>query len=220
MISGFGNLGSKSNVAHGGIFLLLGRAVELLKYAVGIGNVSLVDLVEVVVLGRQPENRNTGYAQLFCFPSQPDGAQGLVDREDRSAEESNLLAGYQRTGAHAKLFNVRKCRGRRAPRSILPLKDVSNTSSAIRWVNDAGALVFRPIHETGRSRIELLNFRCEFEIVEEKLRRVGNLAEWKTVRFHRSAPLVGWQRYVMRWKVNQDRADSYVVIASRLRLDL
>src|SRR5206468_9715046 len=127
---------------------------------------------------------NAGDSKLLRFPGQTNGTQGFVDRKRRAAEESDLLPCHQRTGAGTKLFDISERRGRRTPGAILPFENISDTPSAACRVCNASALVFRPLHKTRRTRIELLNIRSRFEIVEEQLGTVGNLPEWETVRFH------------------------------------
>ncbi len=57
---------------------------------------ALVHLVQVVVLGRQPENRNRREAPAAEGGGQLDGRQPFIETEGRPAEQARLMARHYR----------------------------------------------------------------------------------------------------------------------------
>ncbi len=63
-----------------------------LRPPVGTKQPAVVGLGQIVVFGREPENRDCGNPILGQLLSQPHGSEGFVERVTRSAEESDLLS--------------------------------------------------------------------------------------------------------------------------------
>ncbi len=64
---------------------------------------------QVVIFGREPKNRNRGYALLLQMLRQFHRRQSFKDRVRRSREQTHLLAGHHRD--RARLGQLRQCRG-------------------------------------------------------------------------------------------------------------
>ena len=83
-----------------------GSVAQLLPPGIGVEQVTVVHLVEVVVFARQPEDGRSRQAVGRKLLRQADGGQRFVDAVSRPAEQAHLLAGDDGHGAAAQSGDV------------------------------------------------------------------------------------------------------------------
>lgn len=68
-------------------------AVQAYGVLAGVEHPGVVDLVEIVILGGQPEDGHGAHATVAQLAGELGGGERLVDRIGRTGEEAHLLAG-------------------------------------------------------------------------------------------------------------------------------
>ncbi len=86
----------------------------------------LVDFVEVVIFGGEPEHRHAIDARLLHLLGERQRRRDLEQRHQRPAEQSHLLAGDHGESAFAQPLNVAQRRLRRSPGAVLLLQRVGD----------------------------------------------------------------------------------------------
>src|ERR1700674_3983266 len=106
---------------------------------------NMVDLGQIVILGRQPEHRDAVHSGRRRLFRQLDRGQRFEDRKERPAEETDLLPRNRRERSSLKPLNIGQSLGGGAPRAILPLENVANLAAARSIVGDALGFVLYPL---------------------------------------------------------------------------
>src|SRR6266496_5173133 len=104
----------------------------------------MVHLGQIMVVGSQPENRDSidsGLGSLLC---QFDCGERLVNREHGAAEKSYLLPSDDRRRTLAQALEVGKSLRRGVPGSILALKNRGDTLAPRGIVGDLCGFRFDP----------------------------------------------------------------------------
>ena len=71
----------------------------------------MIDLGEIVIFGREPENRDGVGAAARGFLSAPDDRDGFVKGVRRTGKETDLLAGDDGDGARCETVEIARGRG-------------------------------------------------------------------------------------------------------------
>ncbi len=145
----------------------------------------LVDLGQIVVLGRQPEDRNAVHSVRRRLFRQFDRRQRFEDRKQRPAEETDLLPRNRRQRSAPEPVKVGQRLPRGAPRAILPLENLAHPGATRGVVNNARGLVLHPLGKDRRARIKSVDGRSVGKIIKKQACGVRNLCERQTLRLHR-----------------------------------
>ncbi len=145
----------------------------------------MVDLGQIVILGRQPKNRDAVHSGRRSLFRQFDRRQRFEDRKQRPAEQTNLLSRNRRQRAAPEPLNICQSLGRSAPSAILPLKNFANLGATRGVVIDALGFFLNPLGKNRRARIHPANGRSVGKIIKEEACGVRNLRERQTLSLHR-----------------------------------
>src|SRR5271156_2274835 len=105
----------------------------------------MADLRQIVILGRQPEDRNAIHPRGRSLLRQLDRRQRLENRKQRPAKETDLLSRNRRQRSTSEPLNIRQSLRRSSPSSILPLENLANLAASRRIVNHALRFVLSPL---------------------------------------------------------------------------
>ena len=171
--------------SHGSIGQASSRSGEFLQRTIRPEKRNVIDLIQVVVGGGQPEYGNAAGAGAGGFTGQFDRTQRLEDGKQRAAEKSDLLSRDQGGRAGAQAVNIFQSLGRRVPCPVLPFQDVRHPGPPRRVVAQLSGFVHVPLRKIRRAGIERLDGGRPGKEIAEKPGGVRNLAEWQTLRLHR-----------------------------------
>src|SRR5713101_354902 len=90
----------------------------------------MIDLGQIVILGRQPEDRDAVHSSHRRLFRQLDRGQRFEDREQRPTEECNLLPSNRRQCPSAKPFNIGQSLSRAATSAILAIQNFPRLAPA------------------------------------------------------------------------------------------
>ena len=93
--------------------------------------VDVSDLVDVMILGGHPEDRDGGNALLREFVRGLYGAEGFVEREGGAAEQANLLAADHGDGAFGEVFEILQSFGAAAEEFVLCAENGGDPDAAV-----------------------------------------------------------------------------------------
>ena len=89
----------KTMLATGASWGPVGSRSHLVKSAIGANHSGVIHFREIVIFGGKPKDRDTFNAHLGSLGSNFNRRDGFENGEERTAEESNLLAGYDGVSA-------------------------------------------------------------------------------------------------------------------------
>ena len=149
----------------------------------------MVDFGEIVIFGREPEDgdrRNSGAVQLLRAVQ---GRGCFEERVQRSAEESDLLAGDDGDGAFAESPESFLSLLTHAEGGVLPLKNVGYAGTAPGIVLNQFRLVGQPA-SIRRAGVELGNILEMKKVIEKEPGGMRNGRVGNAARAHRE---LRWQ---------------------------
>jgi hypothetical protein len=145
----------------------------------------MVDFREVVILACQPEDRHTTHPGASSLVGEFDRSQRLENREQWSAEQSDLLACDRCRSACAQARDVFQGLRRSIPGLILPLQNCADTLPPSGVIAQVRSFVLYPLGEMRRPGIKLLDLGKIVEEITKQPGGVRDLAEGQTLRLHR-----------------------------------
>src|ERR1700685_2051385 len=145
----------------------------------------MVDLGQIVVFSRQPENWYAWHSGGRRLTRQLARRRCLEDRKQRAAKEAYLLPCNRRERPVPKPINIGQRLRRSSPRTILAFENLAKPSAPRVIVDNTPGLVFHPFGEDWRAWIKAANGRSIGKIIKEEGGGVRNLLEGQTLRLHR-----------------------------------
>ncbi len=150
----------------------------------------MIDLGEIVILGREPENRNGVDAAARGFLRAADGRESLVKGVRGTGKETDLLAGHDRDGAGGETVEIVRGRGielASRSESLVLLAQNFHDASARGGIEAYFMCGGINTGSGGRMRVIGGNTGKIFEEGREELRGVRDFAKRNTVGLHRGS---------------------------------
>src|ERR1700680_4858266 len=145
----------------------------------------MIDLGQIVILGRQPEHGDAVHSGRRRLLRQFDRSQRFEDRKQRSPEETDLLPRNRRERSLFESVNVSQRLRKGTPSAILPLKNFANLAAPHAVVNDALRFILHPLRKNRGARIKAANGRSVGKVIKKETSSMRNLLEGQTLRLHR-----------------------------------
>src|ERR1700675_618101 len=145
---------------------------------------NVVDLGQIMILGREPENRNAINASCCRLFRQFDCGQRFENRKQRPAKKTDLLSGDSGQCASLEPINICQRFGGGSPGTILALENFAHLGASRLVIPDLLGFVVHPLGKKRRTRIESANRWSVRKIIEEERCGVWDLLEGQTLRFH------------------------------------
>jgi len=174
---------SQADICDRRIRLPVGTCCKRHKLKIVAEQQRLIDLGKVVVFRRHPENRDAWNAGALHLLRQRQHRRSLEQRQERPAEQPNLLPGDYRKRASAQTSNIIQRLFRRSPRTVLLLQHICNFDVDLRAVRNRCAPL-RNLRSIWRIGEELPDFGSVGKKIGEELGRMGNGTERDAVGDH------------------------------------